>query len=160
MKHLALFCLMLASFSLVAEISILSPTGSSNATICDGSFTVRATGTAGPFTIQILTTQNSDAITLEGVEGDFLIDGMCDGSYRVRVFPDGYLSCVKEMDVFLKGSGKAIGPMTWHHMQDGKTMQAVKENFHDTVVGKHTGGVAFTKPSSFFPDLKEFFNEL
>jgi hypothetical protein len=66
MKHLALFCLMLASFSLVAEISILSPTGSSNATICDGSFTVRATGTAGPFTIQILTTQNSDAITLEG----------------------------------------------------------------------------------------------
>lgn len=38
---------------------------------------------------------------------------MCDGSYRVRVFPDGYLSCVKEMDVFLKGSGKAIGDVTY-----------------------------------------------
>jgi hypothetical protein len=111
-SYFILFCSIL-SLSLSAEISILSPTGSSDAMIRDGSFTVRATGTAGPFTIQISATQNSDAITLEGVEGDFLIDGMCDGSYRVRVFPDGYLSCVKEMDVFLKGSGKAIGDVTY-----------------------------------------------
>jgi hypothetical protein len=76
--------------SLSPEIPILSPTGSTDATICDGSFTVRATGTAGPFTIQILATQNSDAITFEGVEGDFLIDG-------IRVFPDSYISCAEKI---------------------------------------------------------------
>ena len=112
-RCILMYLLLLMCAGVKSEISILSPTGSSDAMIRDGSFTVRATGTAGPFTIQISATQNSDAITLEGVEGDFLIDGMCDGSYRVRVFPDGYLSCVKEMDVFLKGSGKAIGDVTY-----------------------------------------------
>jgi hypothetical protein len=80
-----------------AEIPILSPTGSTDVTACNGSFTVRATGTAGPFIIPILATQNSDAITFEGVEGDFLIDGMCDGSYFVRVFPDSYISCAEKI---------------------------------------------------------------
>jgi hypothetical protein len=93
-------CLFLIGFcmSLSAEISILSPTGSTDATICNGSFTVRATGTAGPFTIPISATQSSDAITLEGVKGDFLIDGICDGSYRLRVFSDSYISYAKEME--------------------------------------------------------------
>jgi hypothetical protein len=146
-------CLFLIGFcmSLSAEISILSPTGSTDATICNGSFTVRATGTAGPFTIQISATQNSDAITLEGVEGDFLIDGMCDGSYRVRVFPDGYLSCVKEMDVFLKGSGKAIGDVTYKEnallakLVEGELLVEVTPNPADGPVMVNVSGLPSKK---------------
>lgn len=33
--------------------------------------------------------------------------------------------------------------MTWHHVEDGKTMQLVPEDLHDQV--KHTGGAALLK---------------
>jgi hypothetical protein len=55
-------------------------------------------------------------------------------------------------------NGTTSDPMTWHHMEDGKTMQAVKKAVHDKVIGKHTGGVSFTKPNSLYPELKEFFD--
>jgi hypothetical protein len=98
MKSYLIITLIAYCNAIFAKISILSTTGSSSSTACNGSFTVRATGTAGPFTIPISATQSSDAITLEGVKGDFLIDGICDGSYRLRVFSDSYISYAKEME--------------------------------------------------------------
>ena len=44
------------------------------------------------------------------------------------------------------GFGDKVKPpkgYTWHHNQDGKTMQLVSQDIHDAV--KHTGGVAITK---------------
>jgi hypothetical protein len=55
-------------------------------------------------------------------------------------------------------NGSTSQSMTWHHMEDGKTMQAVKTEWHDKIKGKHTGGVAFTKPDSSYPELKGLFD--
>lgn len=54
--------------------------------------------------------------------------------------------------------GVIHGPFTWHHMQDGKTMQAVEEAIHSGVSGRHTGGAFFARPDSPFADLKNFFD--
>ena len=39
-----------------------------------------------------------------------------------------------------KKNGQRGGPFTWHHVEDGTTLQSVLKEVHDKFRGKHTGG--------------------
>lgn len=52
----------------------------------------------------------------------------------------------------LKGTNGFV-KITWHHLEDGKTLVPVKSSIHSNINAPHTGGFAILKR-----DLEGFFN--
>ena len=93
---------------------------------------------------------------------------------RSKILPDGdYAMAHKELLAELRktdnfaeveeGSpftitynGVKSDEMTWHHKEDGQTMQAVLKTEHDKARGKHTGG---RKIAADYKQLVGLFNE-
>jgi|GEM_PF-5475845 hypothetical protein len=109
------FCLLFLSFSAAAEIGItgIAPNTTSNS--CNGSFTVVADGTAGPFTVRLPNPIKGEPdLVYTNVAGSVTIEALCNGSYSVEVFPSRFPTCVTKLDAELKplkepisGAGKA-----------------------------------------------------
>lgn len=96
--YLTFFILYLLPSIISAEIKITSIIGSDG--YCDGSITVKATGSAGPFTVQLFGSGNL-VPTYQGVDGEITLENLCNGEYEVRVFPQRFSTCVKIIEVTL-----------------------------------------------------------
>jgi len=68
-----------------ANITISTATDPTAAGNCDGTVTVEASGTAGPFEIAIMGGSNNFSDTASGVEGQHTFSGLCEGSYTLTV---------------------------------------------------------------------------
>lgn len=99
-----LFILFL-SFHLPAEIAIVQVVPSDGSQSCSGTFTVRANGTAGPFTVVVPNpTKGGPDLVYTNVTSSVVLDGFCNGTYSVRVFPNRFPSCITYLEAVLKSS--------------------------------------------------------
>ena len=92
MKYLLFSLLLCFSAGLSAEISLLDVNRDGN-NQCLAEATVRATGTAGPFTVRV--TGGTEPLLFENVDGDLTIDGLCARFYTIEVFPTRFPTCGK-----------------------------------------------------------------
>jgi hypothetical protein len=99
---LTLLLLTAACFTLSAEIAVLGTTHSDDPNGCNGTITVRATGTAGPFTVYMYDHVNGIEIEHTDISGDLVLDALCNASYDVVVYPTRFPSCSKSMKAFVK----------------------------------------------------------
>lgn len=79
-----LLYLLFLNAPLQGSIQIVGVSNPSSVSACDGSMTVEASGTAGPFTID-LSGPNGVKVRQSGVNGQHLFTGLCDGAYAVKV---------------------------------------------------------------------------
>jgi hypothetical protein len=109
MRFLFIALLALLTYSsLSAEIALLEVVRA-GATNCEASITVRATGTAGPFTV--LVTSGSDSLIYDQVNGDLTIGELCNTNYDIEVFPTQYPTCGKYFKVAMNTlDGGKINP--------------------------------------------------
>ena len=57
---------------------------------------------------------------------------------------------------YIERNGIQEGPYTWHHSEDGKTLEPVLKSIHDGLSGKHTGGATL---AANWSSLKGFFGD-
>ncbi|MEM9931718.1 MAG: T9SS type A sorting domain-containing protein, partial [Bacteroidota bacterium] len=81
---------------------LLSTTPSDFHGVCDGTITVRATGSAGPFTIYVYDHVQDVEIERVGITGDITLTGLCNASYDVEVYPTRFPDCVKTMKAYVQ----------------------------------------------------------
>lgn len=90
------------SFSASAEIDVLQVVPD-YAGICSGRFTVRANGTAGPFTVVVTNPiKGQPDIVHNNVTSSVDLEDLCNGNYQVRVFPTRFPSCVTFLEAVLE----------------------------------------------------------
>ncbi len=91
------------SYAAFATIDIVSKRASSSDIVCDGSITLLAEGTAGPFQVELIgpTYRN-----LDGVSGQIVLNGLCDGAYEIIV-TNSY-RCEKTINTTLGCSLEAV----------------------------------------------------
>lgn len=91
------------SFSAHATIAIEAVVSNDVASECEGSFTVVADGTAGPFTVRLISSVSGvpDAV-YNNVKVELTIEDLCNGVYEVHVFPTRFPSCVTKLEAELK----------------------------------------------------------
>lgn len=110
MKYLVTALLTFVTLAVSAEMSLLE-TVKDGAKECKAHIKVRATGTAGPFTILVITDWGTDSVSYDGVEGDIVVEGLCEKLYEVQVFPEEFPSCGKTFTVDMTPSingGKSL----------------------------------------------------
>jgi hypothetical protein len=101
---LSISFLLALSFSASAEIGIEAIVSNETSTSCNGSFTVVANGTAGPFTILFISTVSGERdIYQSNITDSFVFDGLCNGTYNVQVYPSRFPSCVTHLEAVLEG---------------------------------------------------------
>jgi hypothetical protein len=81
--YLLLFILITGVSSLRAGILVKNLLEATNATSCDGGFTLEASGTAGPFNVTLTGPSNQN---LTGINGDRIFTNLCSGTYNIRVY--------------------------------------------------------------------------
>lgn len=112
MKSLIILILTCIPVLLSGAISILEVQSSSQIS-CTGKIIVRATGSAGPFTILV---PNGDQFGndryVQLVNGDFSIDNLCAETFSLEVYPSRFPNCktilkanVKTGTILLNGGG-------------------------------------------------------
>lgn len=89
---------MICSFSAAAEIALIE-TSAQEASECKASATVRATGTAGPFTVLVYPAWGADSLRYDDVSGDIAIPGLCDKPYNIVIYATAYPQCAKNFYV-------------------------------------------------------------
>ncbi len=110
----ALFTLLL-SMSALAEITIVDifPSESQD---CLGGFTVRANGTAGPFTVIVTEIIGAGGFSLareilkDTTDGEVVLKELCNGNFSVTVFPTRFPGCVTHLEAVLEGDKKELEP--------------------------------------------------
>lgn len=86
-----------------AEISVRNVSVSSSSKPCNGTFTVRANGTAGPFTIVVSSPIKGEPdVVFENVYTEVVLKDLCNGDYPVQVFPTRFPSCVTYLEAILE----------------------------------------------------------
>jgi len=125
--------LMICSFSATAEIALIE-TSDEGASDCEASATVRATGTAGPFTILVRPAWGADSLRFEDVSGDITISGLCDKSYQVIIYATAYPQCAKSFSVNLfptviaGKAGVAAGETIGNNLKEGELLVQATPN--------------------------------
>lgn len=79
-----------------AEIRIVQVIGASSATACDGEIEVMATGSAGPFQVQLL---KAGVVVKQSppIRGKYRFTGVCWGDYTAKVF--NAMGCSTDLNV-------------------------------------------------------------
>ncbi len=109
MKILVAFLFaMFFSLSVSAEIDVIQMVPSYGST-CSGKFTVRANGTAGPFTVTIYRQIGAGDFSLltdeqivNDVSSSTMFAELCNGTYLVRVAPTRFPSCITFLEAVLE----------------------------------------------------------
>ncbi|HOY18976.1 MAG TPA: T9SS type A sorting domain-containing protein [Haliscomenobacter sp.] len=81
--YLLFFVLTTGLTSLRAGISVKNLLEATNASSCDGGFTLEASGTAGPFNVTLTGPSNQN---LTGINGDRVFTNLCSGTYNIHVY--------------------------------------------------------------------------
>ncbi|WP_222935935.1 T9SS type A sorting domain-containing protein [Neolewinella lacunae] len=140
MKILLSLGLLLAVYGpLAAEITVLTTQHSSSTISCNGSATVRATGTAGPFTVRLYDSVNDEEIEYTEVYGDLTIGGLCNVFYEISVFPSRFPSCSKFLAVDLVPTIEA--KLAVEGLTEGSLLVSVSPNPANSEVEVTTTGL-------------------
>lgn len=81
--YLLLFIFVTGLAPLRAGILVKNLLEATNASSCDGGFTLEASGTAGPFNVTLTGPSNQN---LTGINGDHVFTNLCSGTYNIHVF--------------------------------------------------------------------------
>lgn len=81
--YLLFFILIAGASPLRAGILVKNLLEATNASSCDGGFTLEASGTAGPFNVTLAGPTNQN---LSGVNGDHIFTSLCSGTYNIHVY--------------------------------------------------------------------------
>ncbi len=105
---LSTFFIVAFSFSARATIAIEAVVSNSVPSKCEGSFKVIANGTAGPFTVRLVSPVNGEPdILYNNIKVDLTIKDLCNGVYEVHVFPTRFPSCVTYLEAVLEATKDA-----------------------------------------------------
>ena len=100
---LATLFVVICSFSVGATIGIERVVSNSTFSKCEGSFTVVADGSAGPFTIRLVSSVNGvPDVVHNDIKGDLVVEDLCNGVYEVHVYPTRFPNCVTILEAELK----------------------------------------------------------
>lgn len=93
MKYIFVFLISLVTWTVRAEFSVVTITGTTTANDCKGSATLRLNGDAGPFNISIPET----GYALSNVEGDIVLTDLCAGNYTIVIGITQFPGCNKSL---------------------------------------------------------------